>query len=446
MFSFTKSSQDSKYIPAPLFQSPEVFMHGTNSSVLALLDKTEMQLISPIEMIRKYQLAPLSGEISGGGLENVQSDTNTCFGELNNESSYSLKRLMNQYTTKKYHLNLDWKNLQKGCFTSINIFLVYLTHAKELGKSNSDLIGENDIQELYNQINTTIQYFYFVMLLGKHIHPNIPLMKTLEPNDRSNVCDAIYTHLTYENICKKIRESKLNIEEIYKNPTTESIKQVAKLLEIPKTSIIKSGFMCIDMEVTLPHTNLFSLTASYPTHGVVNYYQVGYLSYRFPQNVRGYTINNFLEKLVSGEVSQDFCRKFEAQLLSHIEVLRDRFALLKTIIEKDYQDTLVKDDAFYRNPFPLIFICEDKTKVSLLSEYSGEYRARGPLKIGREISMIATDSPLHQKMVLDYFKKRDIDVKVILFSQLENAKALALKSDAARMADEVSSSSKQIRM
>ena len=63
-----------------LFTNDNPYIHGTNSNVLDLLTYTDFSLMEPIDMIDKYAVAPVTGEITGGGFDSVWSKCEPCFG------------------------------------------------------------------------------------------------------------------------------------------------------------------------------------------------------------------------------------------------------------------------------------------------------------------------------------------------------------------------------
>jgi len=50
------------------------YIHGTNSAALALMTQTDFRLMSAIEMLEQYGLAPLCGELTQGGFSTAMAD------------------------------------------------------------------------------------------------------------------------------------------------------------------------------------------------------------------------------------------------------------------------------------------------------------------------------------------------------------------------------------
>lgn len=63
------------------------YIHGTNSAALALMTQTDFQLMSAIEMLEQYGLAPLCGELTQGGFSTAMADGKPCFARLSGEDN-----------------------------------------------------------------------------------------------------------------------------------------------------------------------------------------------------------------------------------------------------------------------------------------------------------------------------------------------------------------------
>jgi len=75
------SSQNSTR-PQPIPMPKNTYIHGTTSSIFATLAKTKFKFMSPMKMLESYGLAPMGGEITGGGLITPVDACNPCFGIL----------------------------------------------------------------------------------------------------------------------------------------------------------------------------------------------------------------------------------------------------------------------------------------------------------------------------------------------------------------------------
>ncbi len=93
------------------------YIHGTNSAALALMTQTDFSLMSAIEMLEQYGLAPLCGELTQGGLDSAMADGKPCFAKLSgevNSNEYSLKKVVGNYAkpNKEVGQKIRTKNLK----------------------------------------------------------------------------------------------------------------------------------------------------------------------------------------------------------------------------------------------------------------------------------------------------------------------------------------------
>ena len=206
-------------------KTTNLFIHGTNSSVLAQLIHTEFTLFSPLWMIEKYQIAPLGGELTLGGLDTVNAESRLAFGRLVGRH-YSLKDVQRYafravLSNKEQMITLAQEKVKSGVgtlFSNINLMLIYIARLKQIGIDNSEWIAQEELDNLYQQTQATLQFLYLILLLGSKINPDYELLDKLDPITKKDTIDSIHTHLTAENILKKITESKIDIKAIYENP------------------------------------------------------------------------------------------------------------------------------------------------------------------------------------------------------------------------------------
>jgi len=109
------------------------------------MTETGFQLMSPLEMLERYQRAPLSGELTKGGLSSAKSDGKPCFARLNgeiNSNEYSLEIIISNYASvsstitpqKCKSILTDYCSYaSRELFSTINIINIYLARAKQLG-------------------------------------------------------------------------------------------------------------------------------------------------------------------------------------------------------------------------------------------------------------------------------------------------------------------------
>jgi len=425
----------------PLAKNSNPFIHGCNSAVLALLPHTEFTLYSPVWMMDKYQIAPLGGEINGGGLDSIKSESKLAFGRVRSDDPkklmpYNLERILRSYAVptpmqqKDQLIALAKANIidaPGSLFSKINQLLIYLTRLKQLGVPNSAWISDEEIVSLRHQADATLQFFYLLLLLGNKINPDYQKIGGFSYEYMIDLQDAINTHLSAVNIVEKIKSTQLDIKSIYENSTLSALQNVADLLAFPTHLTVEGKFNNQKRDITLTETSVFRpIEPTYDGSGLRYSHKPESIAAYMVGNIAGYTISGFLSDIVLSALPKEFFDTYHSIVLKYIEALQYRLHMLDTILNKEPSNIL---DTPYRslieNAFPILLITENNEKLSVQDHYSMEYRANTPLKLGEDITMIATDSPAHQKLVQDYLHDNKLDtVTVLTFEMLQITSAI----------------------
>ena len=393
------------------------YIHGTTSEILNLLPYTDFTLMSPLTMIEKYNIAPISGEIIGGGFDRIASDCNTCFGRvhINNYNDYGKEKVLRYTKTNKNHKDYleDLKHqidiAIKCGYSNINVIIIYMLRCRQLGHDIKSIVTDDFIMKSWSIYNT----YALLLFMHKWIKPRYNF------NEDPDKHDAIYTHLTLNNISNKLINSPdlYKIYQEYKDKPAELPEDIKLLLlsalELPKTSIIKTGILCKDKEITLENTQLFTFNDVPYTfdESRSSMYNVKYLAYRLPQNVSGYSINNLLEYYSKWEISGNLFDNFRDEIISLLESFQTKINLLNKIRNLNFVPQIKFDIPL----FPLIIVSNDDSVMDL---YGCEFRAKRGLKLGVDIDTLATDNEENKVILEKYLEKYNITCKVILFSEL----------------------------
>lgn len=449
------------------------YLHGTNSFILPMLKRTHFTMLPSIEMLERYGMAPMAGELDntlfGGGLDSFDPPRYICFGRMLSRgmSEYGLHKISDSYTSyslateeKTIAMIQKYANEALACgFENINKLLIHFARAKQLGV---EPLGTEDYRKFLQQFNGVIQYYYFLALLGKHIYPDFELYyKTKQdlrdtvtdsPQIRSEyqskiekfqeleieldfsfeqflemqkdktdiIIDSIYTHLTFEKIVGKITDLKLDMKAVYENPTEENLKQVLSVLEFPKTSVILTGAaLQAKKEVTLSETQFFSLSKAY-TENAKNIY-TNHELYLLCKNDSGNRLQKLAVDFFVGKANEETFRNLEKIVLDRAKILTEKLALVKKIAAINAEEIKfsAEEMEFMKNPFPIILICNAEEKISLHDFSTQEYRAFEPLKFGKDITTIIADTQEHQLLIMKFLKGNHVrNVQVVLVAQL----------------------------
>lgn len=421
----------------PLAKDSKPFIHGSSSSVLALLPHTEFMLYSSVWMIDKYRIAPIGGEIVQGGLDTILSESRLAFGVASPAYHYNLQHILSKYAIpaplqqKEELVALARKNIEEAphsLFCKINQLLIYLTRLKQMNVPNSAWISEEEIASLHQQANATLQFFYLLLLLGKNINPNdekVGIIRSQGGRSIADLRDAITTHLSADKIVEEIIKNKLNIESIYNHPTHEMLQRVSDLLKLPNNLTVRDMYDH-KRDVTLSETSVFSPSAplydpAAATDDIDDIADANSLAHSICANIRNNTISNLLRTLVSRKKpSKEFFDTFHSVVLRYREALINRLQTLDFILSKKPSDLReTPHRKFIEKPFPIVLITERWEKLDAVGM---EFRANTPLKLGDDILVIATDSLENQKLVQEYLHANQLDaVSVITFEELEKA-------------------------
>ncbi len=423
-------------------------------------------------------VAPMGGELDtalyGGGIEELNPPRYIAFGRMLSRGSqeYTLTRISRSYTSftvatakSAIYCAKAYASEALACgFRNINKLLIHFARTKQLGVA---AFSEEEYGELLRKFNGLIQFYYFLALFGKHIRINYELYHNVskalrdsvidcpelrlkfekklesickfnghdngytyenfimsEKTNADNICASILAHLTFEKIIQKIIDWDLNIKNIYDNPTEEGLTLALSILQLPKTSSIFTGFMLDKLkEVVLAETQFFTLepTVLYDSE---NFYSVSDLD-NYITNRGVYKLQALLCCFFEKQPSTSTFQTLEKMALNHVDILIKKMAVLKKIAEIDIEKVKFSQEEriFIKNPFPVIMICNSEDKIGLCKFATQEYRTQESLKLGEEITIIATDTLEHQLLIIKFLEESLIqNVQVVLIDQLHQSK------------------------
>jgi len=413
------------------------FIHGTNSAILSLLPKTNFQIMSPIEMIRQFKTAPVSGEFKQGGYDAVSSISEeaeqssigmTSFGRMLSTGFFELDTIIDKYTGFDIINNDNCiKNFRENmgrafnvAFSNINLLLIYFTQARQLQVPLEQMITDDELETLQANMEATLQFYYFLQLLGSRIQPDFEEIN--QSNMKKDIADVAYDFFTFENIINKIKINKIDIEKIVADPSKENLQKALKLLEFPEKKCQVTTFGLSKKEIELTKTQFFTCEKQYIDTGC----SVGDVYYSFrnmSKNLLSYRINHFLKEYILGTKSLRFFEKIAEIAPQQITALKDRIALFKELIAAPQSQFQLSDQQFFVNKYPLVFVSDAEEIIVLHNNTVQEYRSTAPLKLGKEITIIATDNHDHRLEIVKYLQHHQINnVQVVLFDDLRHCK------------------------
>lgn len=396
----------------------KTYIHGTTSEILDILPYTEFKIMSAIDTIKEYGVVTYSGEIFGGGYTNAKHNCHPCFGLLDCKDTnchYGLSKILD-YTKRQnttFNLNEEICRGKRIGYSNINTILITAWRCYQIGKDVSLLIND----DLFKDIDLTINTFATLLYFDRYLKPK----RNYENDDNSDYVDAVYTHLTFDNIKQILKEYPTNLGDLLTlvdNPTNDLLNHLINIFSLPTKSIIKSGMCCVDKEIELSDNIVFSYDEQYTNTSNYSYYNAGYLTYRLTQNCNSYSMNDLLEKYAKMNMQSNTWIKFHELLKINLIELRARTNLLRKLIHnynvsENQTGLLIKQQD---KPFPIILISNNDSDMEIVGN---EYRANKIIMIGEHITKIATNTISNKTYLIDYFAKYNIHCDIILIDDLK---------------------------
>ncbi len=426
------------------------FIHGTSSQTLSMMQDTDFQLMPVIAMLQDFKVAPMVGELTQGGFsiigDGANSDTITgapAFGRMQHDH-YDLNKVIGNYTQYANNTSLDtckenFKDIlehsHKSAFTGLNLLMIYLVRLRHLGVKAADIASLDAINTLKERLNATVQFYYFILCIQKYIFiDGAEMARFKEENNLDGhyaVSDYIEHFFSFERFLEKLRETGFNVEKIYNSPSSENINKLIEFVKISRDSREnvkrhpsgEDNFTAKrDYHFFTPHKHELGCEVHYDKMG-------GYL---FANN-SGYSLPHYLEKHYQtydrAQKKDDgflaifpHFEEFHTKVLPYIDALKDRVQLCNSLLDANDNEFVLhnKSNELITNPFPVVFVTEAKT----LEVFCDEYRSRVPLKLGKEILLVATDNKDNQKRLRDYLQKNNVgSVEVLLFDDLHTLRS-----------------------
>ncbi|RUQ85347.1 hypothetical protein [Legionella septentrionalis] len=420
------------------------FIHGTSSQTLSMMQHTDFQLMPIVAMLNNFKVAPMVGELTQGGFSIIGHGSNLdtitgapAFGRIEH-THYDLDKVVGNYAKNPNDTNLQvcqeyfknfLKSTHKSAFSDLNLLMIYLVRLRQFGVNITDVVSADEINTLRERLHATVQFYYFLMCVQKHIYIHgAAIDEFKKENDLQGdyaAGDYIEHFFSFEAFLEKLKKTQFNMEEIYNSPSFENINKLLDFIKIPKgyQEKIKRNPCGEDNFAAKRDYHFFS--SQKPESGEVFYEEIGgYLFTNHPSYSFAYYLERYYQSYMRAQskaevllnVFPDF-ENFHSKVLSHIEALQNRITLCKALLDARDEEFIRYDeqDELIAKPFPVVFVTEAKT----IEEFENEYRSRVPLKLGKEMQLLATDNKENQKRLRDYLQKNHVGpAEVLLFDDL----------------------------
>lgn len=431
------------------------FIHGTSSQTLSMMQSTDFQLMPVVEMLRNFKVAPMVGELTQGGFDTIGNGSEkdafigaSSFGRMQHDQ-YNLNKVIKDYTQYSDNTNVEtckekFKNILKRApqtaFSNLNLLMIYLVRLRQLGVKISEVVPIEEINILKDQLQASIQFYYFILCIQKYIFIDGAEMERFrKENNLTNFFameDYIEHFFSFENFQEKLIQEQCNVEEIYNTPSPANIQKLLNFIKISKDTQQNVKRYPGGEDNFIPQKDYNFFTAQKQEPGCkVGYQEIG--GYLFG-NLSKYSFSNYLNEHYktcenvkeNGDKSRatfpNFAT-FHTRVLPYIDVLKDRVQLCNTLLDAQDNEFVPHNerDELIIKPFPIVFVTETKT----IKAYENEYRSCSPLKLGREIRLVATDNADNQKRLRNYIQNNNLGpVEVLLLDNLYTIGSQPLKN------------------
>jgi hypothetical protein len=400
-----KSSSQSESNPSEHSQNLNPYIHGTTSQILPLLPLTEFQLMDAITMIEQYHLAPLTGEIDGGGWDAVECRCKPCFGVVHHKDHqvYQWDKIM-RYTKPHPFRSSDPVELLeqklryglKTCYCDLNQILIYYVRCRSLGHDVSHLIN----QELIANMRRCYK------ILAILLHFNVAIFPKPEQDSESDnlaissyvICDAILKNFSWKRLLKEVEKLELEGKEI----TVDYL--LDELFVLPE-EIESNG-----LKITLLPNERKLFTGEKTVEIKKSYIEgAGYFKYRLSQNTGFCKFKKLLKAFFLCNISDKWWTEFHSALIRYLAAFESRINLLESALQMNVSQVQCSSESF-----PMVLVCDDHEAMKKHPQ-DCEWRAKRPLKIGTDINLVVTDTEDHEFYLQEFFENHGIECRTMLF-------------------------------
>ena len=415
-----------------------VFIHGTTSHIFGDFPDSNFTLDSTHRLLTRGLPAPLTGEITLEGLMGRSTICEPRFGLLaahdKDKFKYNLRAVHFFYArdrtpkaaeassgqTDGYDpvqekllqgLRSSIETAYKTDFRNINVLLVELSRAKRLG---IDLAKQGvDTAQIKKQFHASIELFYLTRLLGRFI---VFKKKELPPSlDKETLIQSI--------IDKPHDLAKLEADlDAYDSKAREGLDSLrARLAAVKKEYLGEQAVFDAGLsdKVMGDAHQVVEVPERTEREERISRGRFAYLYGIDGINIAQHTGLNCSDSLYWKYISKGDAPDEETYLLymkelnnvlsEEIEALEERGPILEGLLDPDvhYKDQGALDDSlgFSRGEgaFPIILVHDNPEKeMMLINEVAQEYLSENPVFLGKDITLIATDTAEHAEKLEVY--------------------------------------------
>ena len=400
-----------------MFSKKNPFIHGTDSGVFSIMEHTDFTMMEPIEMVDKYGIAPITGELgSRGAFYGIRMTSNPRFGRCKGYG-FSLNDIIKNYACNISSVTgrtEDYNNLCRSLHNNrggINLCIIHATRCKQKGIDISKLLNSKTIKLFRRHYD----FLHFGFFINNFIYPKAEIVGD---EDHADAASEIFTprflmnkfkHLKLRKIYRKYKNCPENIPEDIK-------KSIIDALTLPEKVKISDYMDDSSKVITITVRQPFTFSEEVP----VPFDPTNFFSFEQPETIADYNTSTYnswtpdrllYRSIENKYFSQYFMQKFRNELSEILKIFRRKINILEKVLNTNTYPSI----SIPEKRFPIIFVSNNK---KLFSQIGGEFEAIKPLKLGHEIKTVATDLPENKQYLEEYFFKHGLKCKVILFDEL----------------------------
>ena len=420
------------------WNSKEIYIHGTDSKILSYLPKTEFKLIDVKEMLIKYKIAPLTGEIAGGGLSQADSPCSTSFGLLMDYqyNHYTLERIIEDYTSqKKSKLKSDETNpmqlikfLDTPSRCEIETIIIPLAiivgRLRVLGFNLKKELNYNNEGCVFKKISDLVYLaksrYFLLYLIAKHLTINKKTQLIIEEETFN------YTNsFNCDSFNKKIRETKIDFKYIFYDQSECNIQKLCDFMNSfkydistrRKTTIVDFKFEIRKHPITMPDVEKcdeeFLQSVQY-SEFFIRSSRLCFLA-KMKLLLSSYGIIDNRETTIGVSVNPGFFLAInESTFVNRAHAFDKMVNVIKEMIEAEEDPHIHITTPI--DTFPLILLMENAKKVMPDRD---EFRSCDNIVVGEDVSFMATNTMSNKEKLQAYIDSHNLNVEPCLFEDLK---------------------------
>lgn len=366
------------------------FIHMTTSATLALLPKTGFSLCNLNELLFKYKLAPLAGEITCGGLSGVSLvEQDVAFADIHS-NFWKSEDLYKNYGHINYRVNYQndasfIKTIENLCqykLSGLSEILVLALRDKQMNQfpQLTDEQKQNLINQLTITVNNVIRHFLLNYVVARYLRIK-KVSFILDDETLGYVTRKMYLSIPINFLSLSEEERLTLLNSLPELPNNLAIKDILQEE--------KPGHKIKDDELFL-YLALKKLDHIYISQWLFGDY--------------GPLIRSYKPDL-----------EYAQQLITRaIDDIKAKLSLLISIINNDNFGERFHTNVLIQKAFPVAFIVDNP---ELLTNLKNEFRSNRSLKLGVDINLIVTDTEhlVQLKTYVDFYK---LNLTIKTFSEL----------------------------